>query len=334
MSAHTTSKYGHKIYGDTNTTNYALTQETNESNQQIAQQANEYNYRMFKEQQDFNLEMWNKENQYNTPAAQAERYRQAGFNPYMMGVDAGSASSVQSVSPPTATAIPNQAPSVSNDDYRLMLEGLGQATGALQTGISMQKASEEVKQLQIDNATRGARALQEIDNLRETNKGTKLDNDMKEIQKSVLKDSLNYDLESKRLTNDGLALDYVMKSYQSAMMPEQLQLGMATGVVQLMNGILDGQLKGKQIDFAALQMVTEQIKQSGMKIDNDQKLEMKDWLVKQAEFQAKRAENNMYPQDAWQESYQYGAAGATYRGVSSIGQGLKFIPRKSKSVAQ
>lgn len=42
---------------------------------------NAMNARMSKAQRKWNLEMWNRQNAYNTPAAQMQRYRDAGLNP-------------------------------------------------------------------------------------------------------------------------------------------------------------------------------------------------------------------------------------------------------------
>ena len=42
--------------------------------------------------QQWNLDQWNRENAYNDPSAQRARMEAAGFNPYNMNIDAGSAS--------------------------------------------------------------------------------------------------------------------------------------------------------------------------------------------------------------------------------------------------
>lgn len=59
-----------------------------------------FQQRLQQSQNDFNLDMWNKANDYNSPAAQAQRFSEAGFNPaLMMG---GSA-----ISPTVSSASPN-----------------------------------------------------------------------------------------------------------------------------------------------------------------------------------------------------------------------------------
>ena len=56
---------------------------TNDTNREIARETNEQNYKMFQEQLAFTEDMWNKNNEYNTPAAQRQRFEEAGINPYM-----------------------------------------------------------------------------------------------------------------------------------------------------------------------------------------------------------------------------------------------------------
>lgn len=55
----------------------------NATNLQIAQMNNQRQYQMFQEQNAFNERMYNQMQQYNTPAAQMQRYADAGINPYI-----------------------------------------------------------------------------------------------------------------------------------------------------------------------------------------------------------------------------------------------------------
>lgn len=68
------------------------------------------------------LEQWNRENEYNSPAAQRARLEEAGYNPYMNGLDGNSAgtgvasSGVSGVGNPTAE-MPNQVPETFQMDF-------------------------------------------------------------------------------------------------------------------------------------------------------------------------------------------------------------------------
>lgn len=74
----------------------------NRTNIQIARETNQMQYQMFKEQNAFNERMYNQMQQYNTPAAQMQRYNEAGINPYVAAgnVQTGNAqSALQSAQP-------------------------------------------------------------------------------------------------------------------------------------------------------------------------------------------------------------------------------------------
>ena len=83
---------------NTNKTNLEIADRTNQANLDIAQMSNDYNMAMLDKQIAEQWKMWTAENEYNSPEAQKERLLAAGFNPYMEGVDAGSASSMSSPS--------------------------------------------------------------------------------------------------------------------------------------------------------------------------------------------------------------------------------------------
>lgn len=74
----------------------------NRTNLQIARETNQMQYQMFQEQNAFNERMYNQMQQYNTPAAQMQRYQEAGINPYVAAgnVQTGNAqSALQSAQP-------------------------------------------------------------------------------------------------------------------------------------------------------------------------------------------------------------------------------------------
>lgn len=54
---------------------------TNRANREIAEMNNEFNAKEAQKVRDFQLEMFNRTNEYNSPAAQAQRYYEAGLNP-------------------------------------------------------------------------------------------------------------------------------------------------------------------------------------------------------------------------------------------------------------
>ena len=82
--------------------NSASQSSANRANLQIARETNQMQYQMFQEQNAFNERMYNQMQQYNTPAAQMQRYSDAGINPYIAAgnVQTGNAqSALQSAQP-------------------------------------------------------------------------------------------------------------------------------------------------------------------------------------------------------------------------------------------
>lgn len=105
----------------------------NKGQKEIAQMNNEWNAEQAainrewqtserNAQNQWTLEQWNRENEYNSPVAQRARLEEAGYNPYMNGLDGNSAgvgvtsSGVSGVGNPTAQ-MPNQVPETFQMDF-------------------------------------------------------------------------------------------------------------------------------------------------------------------------------------------------------------------------
>ena len=84
--------------------NAAAQRGANETDLQIARETNAQNYRIFQEQQQFNENQFNRWLDYSTPAAQRQRYEDAGINPYM------AVGQLQSGTPQSALTSANSAP--------------------------------------------------------------------------------------------------------------------------------------------------------------------------------------------------------------------------------
>lgn len=83
--------------------NYRAQKEANATNLQIARETNAANRKLSEYEWNKNLEMWNLQNQYNSPAAQMQRYKDAGLNPnlvYGQG-SSGNATTLPKYSAPT-----------------------------------------------------------------------------------------------------------------------------------------------------------------------------------------------------------------------------------------
>lgn len=86
------------------------TADTNKTNLRINQMNNDFNAREAQKARDFQLDMWNKENEYNSASSQRKRLEEAGYNPYMSGVQAGSATGMSGTSAASAAGAAPQLP--------------------------------------------------------------------------------------------------------------------------------------------------------------------------------------------------------------------------------
>nr|DAT02478.1 MAG TPA: hypothetical protein [Microviridae sp.] len=85
-------------------TSAAAQRRANATNLQIARETNAQNYRIFQEQQQFNENQFNRWLDYSTPAAQRQRYEDAGINPYL------AVGQLQNGTPSSALTSANSAP--------------------------------------------------------------------------------------------------------------------------------------------------------------------------------------------------------------------------------
>ena len=86
------------------------TDSANNANLKINQMNNDFNAREAQKARDFQLNMWNKENEYNSASSQRKRLEDAGYNPYMNDVQAGTASGMSGTSAASAAGASPQVP--------------------------------------------------------------------------------------------------------------------------------------------------------------------------------------------------------------------------------
>ena len=134
---------------NTNKANLNIAQQTNQANKDIAQMANEHNEAMLNKQIQQEWDMWNAENEYNSPAAQMQRYADAGVNPYMSvgNVSSGNASSMSSPSAQPAAVPQMQGATMMPAD----MSGLSGLRGIASRFVEMMQAKEDIKGKQLDN---------------------------------------------------------------------------------------------------------------------------------------------------------------------------------------
>lgn len=147
-----------------------------EAQLQAVRETNKANLNLAKYQNDWNVAQWNRQNAYNTPAAQRQRYEEAGINPYFAlgNIQAGNAEGLMSAD------MANQKPVVSDlqgRDGQILGQSIANAAQiGEQTYFASKIQQEQAKNLQIQN-TFDLQSLKDRAN------------------------SLHYDSESKRMAN-------------------------------------------------------------------------------------------------------------------------------------
>lgn len=120
----------------------------NSANLQIARETNKLNRDLFYANQSWQEEMWNKQNAYNDPSAQAQRLVAAGFNPYLSDTDAGTASSMPSMSAPTMQGATMQS---SADIWSNTFNNIARQVGDYYYQSELQKQEIEQKRQETKN---------------------------------------------------------------------------------------------------------------------------------------------------------------------------------------
>lgn len=125
-----------------------INQINNEFNASEALKNREFQTSEREASQQWNLDQWNRENAYNDPSAQRARMEAAGFNPYNMNVDTGSASTSGAQSSPGSgsQAAASQIPSLPAytgyaSDFQSIASGIAQIGNAVSSGIDAKLTS-------------------------------------------------------------------------------------------------------------------------------------------------------------------------------------------------
>lgn len=198
-----------------NKTNMQLAQYQNEANQAYQQREFEFNSQQSELEYQRNLEKWNMENAYNSPAAQMQRYAEAGLNPNLI-YGTGSASAGNASTAPQYTAARYKAPhaeraTVSPATFQFDPYQAVQITQAL----SMQKAQNDNLNAQAD-LTRQEVKNRQIDNLikAETLTGSKISNKYRDEQEFWRTLNLKHDQMNKTRQGNLLDLNYDKLRYE------------------------------------------------------------------------------------------------------------------------
>lgn len=146
-----------------------------DANLSAVQQTNAMNLQNYREQRDYDYRKWKELLSYNDPAAQKQRYTNAGINPYLAlsNIDSGNVSSYAGGQTPPTLQAPQLDVASYADSMSAPLRGLVQG---FQQGANYLQTMQQVHSASLENAKKVATMVDEVN-------------------------SIHYDSEAKRMTN-------------------------------------------------------------------------------------------------------------------------------------
>ena len=262
--------------------------------------------------QQWNLDQWNRENAYNDPSAQRARMEAAGFNPYNMNIDAGSASTSGAQSSPGSgsQASASQVPSLPaytgyTADFQNVASGIAQIGSAISGSIDARLTSaygDDLMKADIMSKIGGnSEWLTDVYKLGRQNEASNL---------------LGIDLRKKRLENLSTETDIKVALAQGALlglqaegqrivnkfMPAQQQAEFFLKTASTFAQYKAGKLSEAQVRTQFKQQALLEAQAAGQRLNNKMADRLADYQFKAlaAEYRANRAYYNGFYNDAWQ----------------------------------
>lgn len=306
---------------------------------------NAFNESMMQKANEFQLDMWNKQNEYNSAENQRARLEAAGLNPFLMmsGGSAGTAgfASGTSASSSSGAGMPSSgsvsplgvnAPSASPvhvnpvlSDLSGVRESIYQTIGNIMQAERNDAQNEltlaEAQQVRIENSFKAQNLIADIAEKMSRTESNKLKNAYQSVINDFAAENQVQDLKQKRINyqlsevQHGLnSVEYSMQVLRAQRYPEQLALDISQSYANLELLYQKGKLNDKELQMRTLQLVEQQAKNFGMKINNWVANRTAQSLVQQAQWNAVKAKNNSNADNPWQDSYS-SSSGWLYRGL-------------------
>lgn len=262
--------------------------------------------------QQWNLDQWNRENAYNDPSAQRARMEAAGFNPYNMNIDTGSASTSGAQSSPGSgsQATASHTPSLPAytgyaADFQNVASGIAQIGNAVSSGIDARLTSaygDDLMKADIMSKIGGnSEWLTDVYKLGRQNEAPNL---------------LGIDLRKKRLENLSTETNIKVALAQGALlglqaggqrivnkfMPAQQQAEFFLKTANAFAQYKAGKLSEAQVKTQIKQQALLEAQAAGQKLNNRLAERLADYQFKAmaAEYRANAAYYNGFYNDAWQ----------------------------------
>lgn len=258
------------------------TDSANKTNLKINQMNNDFNAREAQKARDFQLDMWNRENEYNKASSQRKRLEEAGYNPYMSDVQAGTATGMSGTSAATAAGALPQNPYT--PDFQSVGVNLASAL----------KMMSEKKQTDIENLNMSDLLRSQIwQNIGATDwrnaspeaRAYNLSQGRKAAELGMA--SLEENLSNQRWSNNLLVanianslLDAESKTIMNKYLDENQRAELNIKAANYEYLIMSGQMKRQEVNNLIADEILTYAKANGQKIDNHVAQETADKLIK------------------------------------------------------
>lgn len=290
---------------------------TNQQNLQIARETNAMNKQLFYANQAWNEEMWNKQNEYNTPAAQAQRMLDAGFNPYLSDIDTGSASSVSPVSAPTMQGSTMQS---SGDIIQQTFSNIAKQVGDYYYQSEMQKAQidgikAQNKNLDIKNQYDAASLADRLSEQAGKARDFHTRANLQELEKYYMQDTYTTRLNQEKANLQSTLIRNYGDTLQNKIFEITHKYLEPQKVAELLQAAANIDLTKANTQLVFANIVKVGLEAEGIRLNNKQVRRLMDYLVN-----IKRVESS--------NMTKYGTTQLPHGEISSIGSALEHYDDK------
>lgn len=284
-------KFQERMFHEANDFNNQQREAQNVWNAAQVDKQNSWNAAQVDKANQWNLQQWNRQNSYNSPLAQKQRMLDAGLNPYLSGIQTGSAQSspqsgaaqgsasqgspVSSVSPPQGSTYTAQTP----PPLQLSASGfLDLGSYFNQKNVSdanARKTNAEAQEQEIRNKNAAARSLYELQLLQNNVKGSGLQNFYQGIMNDIAFQTKQYQIDSAYWNTQQLKQGYDLNDIQIKAsqinldyLPQEKKLNLAYQGQMLSNAVLQGQLTKAQAYYQWSAAADMAASAEGRRLDN------------------------------------------------------------------
>lgn len=279
-----------KLVRETNAQNRAMFDEQMRQQAQQFQMSQDYATMDWKRNRQAAIEDWERETAYNDPAAQKERYRNAGINPALAMT--GQNQAVASMESTAGGSSPSPGGMPGIPQMQTPVDTVGEAvSNSISTFLNARMSQEQLRQLEIDNSHRDQQYIEQILNLRADTSaklaGVAKDSELRRIyerQKDLLDEELFFVTQNRDLRLRQSAADAAVAEHTSNNLLYQARINRINATLQEEFGrdMILSELQERGANIAVLRETVSKIiadtKLSEAQTENQVSQAAKNWL--------------------------------------------------------